>query len=121
MTVRDETMRDAWFLERLARIEKTIHAAPNAEREAMNRAVIAIGCRNAALRGAAIRRMGVPHSAIGLSLRDADFRRTQGVQVVGIELSDGTLLCPPDVARPLTGEETLLTLQAVPSEEIHQS
>lgn len=71
-----------------------------------------------ALRGAAIRRMGVPESAIGLSLRDADFRRTQGVQVVGIELPDGVLLCPPDVSRPLTGEETLLTLQAAPANEV---
>lgn len=70
-----------------------------------------------ALRGAAIRRIGVPGNAIGLSLRDADFRRTQGVQVVGIELPDGTLLCPPDVSRPLTGEETLLTLQSLPSND----
>ena len=53
LTLRDETMPDAWFLERLAYIEKNIHAAPNAEREGMNKAVIAIGCRNAALRKAA--------------------------------------------------------------------
>jgi 3-methyladenine DNA glycosylase AlkD len=61
MTSHDETTPDAFFLERLAQIEKQIHAAPNAEREAMNMAVIAIGCRNAALRKAAIaaaRRIG---------------------------------------------------------------
>lgn len=67
-----------------------------------------------ALRGAAIQRINVPQTAIGMSLRDADFRRMHGVQVVGIELADGTLLCPPDVSRPLKGDETLLTLQAAP-------
>lgn len=50
----NETIPDAWFKERLAKIEKTIHSAPNEEREAMNRAVISIGCRNDVLRQAAI-------------------------------------------------------------------
>jgi hypothetical protein len=57
----DETTPDAWFLEHLAKIERTIHAAPNSEREAMNLAVIMIGCRNAALRKtatAAAKRIG---------------------------------------------------------------
>lgn len=49
----DESLDDAYFLEYLARIEKTIHDSPNAEREPMNQAVIAIGGRNAALRKAA--------------------------------------------------------------------
>ncbi len=49
----DETTPDAVFVERLAHIEKTIHSAPNSEREAMNMALIQIGCRNAALRKAA--------------------------------------------------------------------
>ncbi len=53
MTAHDETTPDAFFVERLAAIEKSIHAAPNSEREAMNMAVILIGCRNAALRKAA--------------------------------------------------------------------
>lgn len=51
---RDETSPDAVFEKRLAEIERTIHAAPNVEREVMNRTVIAIGCRNAALRKAAL-------------------------------------------------------------------
>lgn len=51
---RDETSPDAVFEQRLAEIERTIHAAPNFEREVMNRTVIAIGCRNAALRKAAL-------------------------------------------------------------------
>lgn len=50
---RNETMPDAWFEDRLAEVERTIHTAPNSEREGMNMAVITIGCRNAALRKAA--------------------------------------------------------------------
>ncbi len=49
----DEGVPDSWFLERLAQIEKTIAGAPNTHKYAMNGAVIAIGCRNAALRKAA--------------------------------------------------------------------
>ena len=53
MAMRDTSTPDAWFLTRLAEIEKTIHTAPNSQREAMNMAVITIGYRNAALRKAA--------------------------------------------------------------------
>lgn len=49
----DEKTTDEWLLERLAHMEKTIHSAPNAERESMYRALIMIGGRNAALRKAA--------------------------------------------------------------------
>lgn len=49
----DEKTPDEWFEKRLAAIEKSIHGAPNAEREAMNMALITIGGRNAALRKAA--------------------------------------------------------------------
>jgi len=49
----DESLPEAWFLTRLATIEKSIHAATNIEREAMNRALITIGGRNATLRKAA--------------------------------------------------------------------
>ena len=51
---RDETIPDSFFEKRLAEIVRSIHAAPNAEREGMNLAVIAIGCRSAALRKAAM-------------------------------------------------------------------
>ena len=51
---RDEALPDSWFAERLSHIETSIHTAPNAEREAMNHAVIAIGCRSVALRKAAL-------------------------------------------------------------------
>lgn len=50
---RDQTRPDSFYLTQLGEIERTIHKAPNAEREAMNLAVIQIGCRNAALRQAA--------------------------------------------------------------------
>ncbi len=49
----DEATPDAWFLARLAEIEKTIRTAPNSQRGVMNQAVIAIGCRSASLRKAA--------------------------------------------------------------------
>jgi len=49
----DEQLPDAWFGEQLAQLEKAIHRVPNAERDTMNMALIAIGCRNAALRKAA--------------------------------------------------------------------
>lgn len=51
---RDASSPDAVFEQRLAEIERTIHAAPNVERYIMNGTVITIGCRNAALRKAAL-------------------------------------------------------------------
>ena len=53
MAFRDEATPDVWFEDRLPEIERTIHSAPNAQREVMNHAVIAIGCRSEALRKAA--------------------------------------------------------------------
>jgi 3-methyladenine DNA glycosylase AlkD len=49
----DETIPDAWFADKINRIEKTIHSAPNEERDAMNRAVISIGCHSPGFRNAA--------------------------------------------------------------------
>jgi 3-methyladenine DNA glycosylase AlkD len=49
----DETGSDEPFVKHLAQIEKSIHKAPNAERDAMNRALIAFGGRSPALRKAA--------------------------------------------------------------------
>lgn len=53
MAMCDETTPDAWFADRIAEIEKTIRTAPNGHREAMNHALIAIGCRSEKLRTAA--------------------------------------------------------------------
>lgn len=58
----DESLPDSWFASWLDTIEGTIHGAPNAQRSVMNQAVIAIGCRNTALRSlatAAARKIGV--------------------------------------------------------------
>jgi 3-methyladenine DNA glycosylase AlkD len=62
LALRDETLADEFFAAHLATIEDTLHAAPNRERYAMNSALIAIGCRNAALKKltlAAAKRIGV--------------------------------------------------------------
>jgi 3-methyladenine DNA glycosylase AlkD len=53
MAMLDEDLPDAWFAARLAQIEKSIRSSPNARREAMLSALIAIGCRSAGLRKAA--------------------------------------------------------------------
>jgi 3-methyladenine DNA glycosylase AlkD len=50
MAMRDEDVPDAWLTARLADIETSIHKAPNKERETMLHALMAIGCRSAALR-----------------------------------------------------------------------
>ena len=54
----DEAIPDAWFLERVAQIEQTIHSVSNEQRRAMNQALIALGCRNRALQAAAIAAAG---------------------------------------------------------------
>lgn len=51
---RDPALPDASFAGRLVEIAASIHAVSDAEREAMNAAVIAIGCRSADLRAAAV-------------------------------------------------------------------
>jgi hypothetical protein len=53
LAMNDASMADAWFAERLDELERTIHTADNGQRDPMNQALIAIGCRNAALRAAA--------------------------------------------------------------------
>ena len=51
---RDEETADSFFEPLLVEIERGIHDAPNRERGGMNLALIAIGCRRAALRKAAV-------------------------------------------------------------------
>lgn len=53
LAMRDQSLADSWFMDRLAEVEKAIHEAPNSLRSPMNQAMIMIGCRNAALREAA--------------------------------------------------------------------
>jgi hypothetical protein len=53
LAMNDLATPDSWFVDRLQDIEKDIHSADNAQRDPMNQALIAIGCRNTALRTAA--------------------------------------------------------------------
>jgi len=50
----NEDLPREWFVPHIATILKGIHQTPNNEREAMNGALISIGCRDAALRKAAL-------------------------------------------------------------------
>jgi 3-methyladenine DNA glycosylase AlkD len=74
---RDETLPDELFTGHLGAIERSIHSAPNAEREPMVGAIIAIGGRNPALRKAALaaaKRIGkveVDHGETGCETPDA--------------------------------------------------
>lgn len=54
LAMRDEQIPAGWFTSHIATIEKTIHTAPNREREAMNQALISIGSRDAGARKAAM-------------------------------------------------------------------
>lgn len=57
----DESTEDSWFIARLAEIEKSMKSASNRHKYVMNNALIAIGCRSAALRKsatAAAKRLG---------------------------------------------------------------
>jgi 3-methyladenine DNA glycosylase AlkD len=68
LSQRNESLPDSFFTERIAEIERTIHSSPNAERDVMNSALIAIGCRNDALRQAATaaaQRIGKVHIDYG--------------------------------------------------------
>lgn len=53
LATHDLAVPDAWFAERLGDLERTLHTADNRQRDPMNQALIAIGCRDAALRAAA--------------------------------------------------------------------
>lgn len=51
---RDEAAPDTFFEQWLRELERAIHSAPNAERYAMNMAVIALGCRSPGMKQAAL-------------------------------------------------------------------
>ncbi|MFQ5429101.1 MAG: chloride channel protein [Phycisphaerae bacterium] len=59
-----------------------------------------------------IQRLLVPMDAVGKSLREADFRKHYGAQVIAIEQPDGQIQCPPDLDRPLeTGMRLLAAVK----------
>ncbi len=57
-----------------------------------------------------VQRLLVPLQAVGQSLREADFRRQFGAQVIAIEEPDGTILCPPPLDSPLRTGQRLLAI-----------
>ncbi len=57
-----------------------------------------------------IQRLLVPLQALNRSLRDCDFRRQFGAQVIAIEQPDGTIQCPPDLDVPLQTGQRLLAI-----------
>lgn len=77
LAMQDKDLPDAYFLARLADIEREIHSRKNRVRDAMNNALIAIGIRNAALERpalAAAARIGkvvVDHGQTGCKTPDA--------------------------------------------------
>lgn len=54
LAMRNPEVPEAWFFERLEEVARTLQAAPNDERDAMNHALICIGGRSPALRKAAL-------------------------------------------------------------------
>ncbi len=59
-----------------------------------------------------VQRMTVPAEVAGRSIRQADFRRRYGAQIIAVQQPDGTLRCPPDIDVPLAGDETLLVIRS---------
>jgi CIC family chloride channel protein len=57
-----------------------------------------------------VQRLLVPLQAVGKSLRQADFRRAFGAQVIAVEQPDGSLQCPPDIDAPLQTNQRLVAL-----------
>jgi K+/H+ antiporter YhaU regulatory subunit KhtT len=60
---------------------------------------------------APVQRLLVPLDALGKSIRHCGFRSRFGVQIVAVELADGTVQMPPDLDRPLRESDRLLTLR----------
>lgn len=54
LALHDPTLKEAYFVDKLERIENDIHERPNRTRYSMNNALIAIGVRNPALQKAAL-------------------------------------------------------------------
>lgn len=57
-----------------------------------------------------IQRLLVPMDAVGRSLRETDFRRRYGAQVIAVEHPDGTVECPPNLDEPLKTGQRLMAI-----------
>lgn len=59
-----------------------------------------------------VERVPVGPELTGRSLREIDYRRTRGVEVLAIQTRERHFLCPPDPARPLAEGDVLLVLSS---------
>ncbi len=57
-----------------------------------------------------IKRISSPQELIGKSLRESDYRRNYGCQVIAIEASTGELSSPPDPDKPIQRGDVLIIL-----------
>jgi len=78
------------------------------QEETLDQLVTGVPATNAAN----IQRLLVPLQAVGKSLREANFRGAFGIQVIGIEQSDGSIQCPPDPDAPLETDQRLIGIVA---------
>ena len=62
-----------------------------------------------------VHRMPVPEGAAGRSLRELDFRRRYGSQVLAVECRGGELQAPPNPLRPLQPDDVLVVLSSSPT------
>jgi CIC family chloride channel protein len=59
-----------------------------------------------------VERMPVPADVVGKSLRESDFRKRYGFEVVSIQMASGQLQSPPDPNRPLAADDALVVMKA---------
>jgi CIC family chloride channel protein len=57
-----------------------------------------------------VERVPVGPELVGRSLREVDYRRTRGAEVLAIQTRERRFLCPPDPSRPLAEGDVLLVL-----------
>jgi CIC family chloride channel protein len=58
-----------------------------------------------------IREMPTPSDLVGVSLRDSNFRRSYGLEVLGVRHPDGSQTIPADPSRPLAERDLLLVVE----------
>jgi len=64
-----------------------------------------------AARRGTVQRMPVPEEIAGKSLRECDFRRRFGRDVIAVQTASGEVIAPPDPGRALAGDDVLIVLE----------
>jgi CIC family chloride channel protein len=64
-----------------------------------------------AARRGTVQRMAVPEEIAGRSLRECDFRRRFGRDVIAVQTGSGEVIAPPDPGRALAGDDVLIVLE----------